>query len=398
VGSGRQHRLRGLFVTTEVALAMVLLVGAGLLVRSFVAVVRADRGYRADHVLATTVFVYQWNPTPRARGDFIARLVERVARIPGVRAAGATSSLPLDMAIGADRGTFTIPGRPVTVGEEPSVRMTSLTPGAFDALRIPLRRGRPFTLRDDSSSVPVAIVSDEMARRYWPGENPIGKRVKLGFYSPLGEREIVGVAADVRQSALDAPVEPMLYVPHAQAPTGAVALVLRTTTEPRLLTRSLRRAVAELNPALPLAGIETLDELVATSLEPRRFTLGLFLGFSVAALVLAVVGVYGVMSQSTTERWREFGVRLALGARPGDVTGLVMRQGATSAGWGIALGLAGAAVLTKLLRSMLFSVAPLDVPTFAAVGALLFGTAMLACYIPARRATRIDPVTALRAE
>jgi ABC-type antimicrobial peptide transport system permease subunit len=204
--------------------------------------------------------------------------------------------------------------------------------------------------------------------------------------------------ADVRHMALDAPVVPMLYVPHAQAPTGGVELVLRTAAEPRRFSRDLKRAVAELNPELPLAGLVTLDDLVATSLKPRRFTLTLFACFSLAALVLAVVGIYGVISQGTTERWREFGVRVALGAQARDIVTMAMRQGAVAATTGIVVGAVGSAALTTLLRGMLFSVVPLDVATFSAVGAVMFTTAMLACYIPARRATRVDPLIALRAE
>jgi putative ABC transport system permease protein len=397
-GSQRQHRLRALFATAEVALAMVLLVGGGLLVRSFVTVVRADRGYRSDHVLATTVFVYEWNKTPDARRNFIARLVERASAIPGVVAAGATSSLPLDMAIEGDKGTFTIDGRPVAIGEEPSVHMTSLTPGAFDALRIGLRRGRLFSATDDSSGVPVAIISEAMAARYWPNENPIGKRVRLKFYSPLSEREIVGVVADVRQVALDAPVAPTLYVPHAQAPTGGVVLVLRTAAEPASIKGSVKSVIAELNPALPIAGMETLDELASTSVRPRQFTLTVFACFSLTALVLAVLGVYGVISQGTAERRKEFGVRIALGAERRNIVGMVMRQGFKFAGIGIGLGVAGSIVLTSFLRGMLFGVAPLDVSTFGLTALLLLGTAMLACCVPAGQATRVDPLVALRAD
>lgn len=398
VGSGRQNRLRGAFVTAELSFAIILLIGAGLLVRSFVSVVRADRGYRSDHVFAATVFVYKWNTTPAARGQFIARLVARTSIIPGVIAAGATSSLPLAMAIGADRGTFTIPERPVAIGAEPSARMTSLTPKAFEALRIPLRRGRLFTSADDSSSTPVAVVSEEMARRYWPGENPIGRSVRVAFYSKPLDRQIVGIVADTRQVALDAPLEPTMYVPHAQAPTGAVSLVLRTANDPKQVARDLKRAVAELNPALPLTDMMTLDDLVASSLMPRRFTLLLFVAFSLAAVVLAVVGVYGVISQSTTERSKEFGVRIALGAQSYDIVSLAMRQGIRSTVLGIAIGVAGAAALTTLLRGMLFSIVPLDAPTFGGVSVLMFTTAMIACYVPARRATRVDPLVALRAD
>lgn len=397
-GSQRQHRLRALFASAEVALAMVLLVGGGLLVRSFVTVVRADRGYRSDHVLATTVFVYEWNKTPGARRNFISRLVESARAIPGVVAAGATSSLPLDMAIEGDKGTFTIVGRPVALGEEPSVHMTSLTPGTFDALRIALRRGRLFSPTDDSSSVPVAIVSEAMAARYWPNENPIGKRVRLKFYSPMSEREIVGVVADVRQVALDAPVAPTLYVPHAQAPTGGVVLVLRTAAEPTRIESNVKSVIAELNPALPIAGMETLDELASVSVSPRRFTLTVFACFSLTALVLAVLGVYGVISQGTAERRKEFGVRIALGAERRDIVGMVMRQGFKFAATGIAVGVAGAVALTSLLRGMLFGVAPLDLSTFVLTAMLLLGTAMLACCVPAGQATSVDPLVALRAD
>lgn len=399
VGSGRQRRVQALFVITEVALAMVLLVGTGLLVRSFVAVVRADRGYRTDHVLAATVFVYDWNKTPGARRNFVSRLVDRIAVIPGVVASGATSSMPLDMAIEADKGSFTIPGRPVAVGEEPSAHLTSLTPGAFSALRIPLRRGRLFSLQDDSSAVPVAIASESFARRYWPSSDAIGQHVKLGtFYGPPTEREIVGVVADVRQVAFDAPVEPTLYVPHAQAPTGGVVIVARTEIDPTRIERSVRRAVAELNPALPIAAMETMDELTDASLRPRRFALTLFVCFALTALALAVIGVYGVMSQGTVERWREFGIRVALGAGRRNIVYMVMRQGAMATAIGIALGIVGATIITALLRSMLFGVAPFDALTFGAVAVLLFTTAMAACYLPARRATGVDPLTALRVE
>lgn len=398
IGSGRHHRARGWFVTAEIAFATVLLVSAGLLMRSFVSVVGADRGYKSDHVLAATVFVYQWNRTPGTRRDFIAQLVQRLSVIPGVRAAGATSSLPLEMPIGADQGPFTIPGRPVAVGSEPSARMASVTPGAFDALGIPLRRGRLFTAADDSVGVPVAVVSETMAQRFWPGEDAIGKHVTVGFDSPKVDREIVGVVADVRQVALDAPVQPMLYVPHAQAPTGAVSLVLRTSVEPRTLSRDVKRAVGELNPELPIADLVTLDELVATALTPRRFTLSLFVAFSVAATLLAIVGVYGVISQGIAERRREFGVRIALGARSSSVIRVAMVQGLRASMIGLLLGIAGAAALSSLLRSLLFSIVPLDVVTFGAVGGIMLLTAALGCYIPALKATRIDPLQALRAD
>ena len=396
-GSARQRRMGALFVTAEVALAVVLLVGSGLLVRSFIAVIHADRGYTSDHVLAATVFVYKWNKTPAARAQFIAQLVARATAIPGVVAAGATSSLPLEMAIDKDQDTFTIDGRPVHVGDEPSVHMTSVTPSAFDALHIPLRRGRGFNDADQAATTPVAIISEEMARRFWPGENAIGQHVTFAFDAPAATHEIVGIVADVRQTALDAPAEPILYVPHPQGPSGAMVIVLRTATEPRLMTRDLKRAVAELNPALPLAAIETFDDLVDASLRPRQFTLVLWISFAGCAVLLAIVGVYAVVSQNTADRWKELGVRVALGAQAADMIWMVMRQGLIPAGAGVLLGAAGGAVLSAGLRSMLYSIAPLDMTTFAAVAFVMLATAMLACYLPARRATAVDPLVALRA-
>ena len=395
-GSGIQRRLRGLLVSVEVALAVVLLVGAGLLMRSFLAVATLDRGYRSDHVLNGTMFIWQWNQTWSSRRNFVVRLDERLARIPGIQAAGVTTSLPLSGAIGADEGKFTVVGQPVARGEEPSAHVTALTPGAFDVLRMKLRSGRFFTTRDDSSGTSVAIISETMARRYWPGTDPLGRRLAVAFYGAPIEREVVGVVADIRQSALDAPPEPTIYLPHAQAPTGGITVLLRTTGEPRLYARDMKRAIAELNSQIPVTGITTLEEVIADSLKARRFTLLLFGCFAVAALLLAVIGVYGVISHATTERYKEFGVRIALGAQRRDIVRLVVGQGLMSTLIGLTLGMLGAATLTTLLRGMLFGVTPFDAITFVSVGSIMLLTALIACYIPARRATTVHPVIALR--
>lgn len=389
-------RLRRSLVIAEVALAFVLLVVGGLLLRSFQFVIRADRGYRSDHVMAAAVFVYQWNPTPRARVNFIDALVRRAATIPGVRSAGATSSLPLDIAIGADHGPFTIPGRPVRVGEEPSVHMTAMTPSAFEALQIPLRRGRLFTADDDSAGAPVVIVNEAMARRYWPGLDPIGQRVGFAFNGAPMEREIVGVVADTRQRALDVPPDPIVYVSHAQAPTGAMVVVLRTASEPLGVVPDFRRAVAELNPALPLAGVETLNDLVSASVKPREFILALLGAFGTCALLLAIIGVYAVINQGVLERRSELGIRIALGALPSGVISMVLRQGVILAAIGVALGGVGALAISGVLRNMLAGVRPIDPPTFVAVAIVLIATAAMAAAIPAGRAARVDPVESLR--
>jgi putative ABC transport system permease protein len=396
-GDTRRGRVRRGLVIAEVALAFVLLVGAGLLMRSFVSVLRSDRGYKSDHVLAATIFVYQWNPTPRARASFVAALVHAAAAIPGVTSAGATSSLPLDIAIGADQGTFTIGGRSVAAGQEPSAHMTAVTPTAFDALRVPLLRGRPFTSADDSASAPVVVINESMARRYWPDSDPIGQRVRFAFYSTVLERTVVGIVADTRQRALDVPPEPILYVPHAQAPTGAMVVVLRTAGEPRNVLRDFRRIVSTLNPALPLAGVETLDELAAASVKPREFVLTLLGAFAACAFILALVGVYAVINQGVLERRGEIGVRVALGALPASIVRMVIGQGVGLAAVGVVLGGAGAVAVTGLLRGMLVGVQPFDAPTFAIAASIMVIVAALASAFPAMRASGVDPVEALRA-
>jgi putative ABC transport system permease protein len=396
-GSGRQHRVRGALVTSEVALAVMLLVAAGLLVRSFASVVGGDRGYRSDHVLGATLFLWRNNPTWSARREFTQRLVERAGSLPGVVSAGATSTLPLAGAIGLQKGPYDVVGSPTAVGQEPQAHLASVTPGVFKTLSIAPHRGRVFTNADDSASAPVVVVNQTLARASWPNENPIGKRIKVGYYGPPIERAIVGVVADTPQDALDSPVVPTIYLPHSQASTGGVWLIIRTAVEPSSMMRDLKRVITELDPRQPVASMTSLDEIVSTSLKPRRFTLVLFAAFSVAALVLAVIGVYGVISHATTERVREFGLRIALGAQSGDIIRMVMRQGVAAASAGVVIGMLGSAALTRLLANMLFSVRPLDMLTFGSVALLMFATALAATYLPARRATRVDPLISPRA-
>ncbi len=284
------------------------------------------------------------------------------------------------------------------MGNEPSARATVATPGYFESLGIALREGRLFARSDDAGTVPVALINQSMARRYWPGESPVGKKVTVRFAGPPVTREIVGVVADTRHEGLDDEPRPGLFVPHAQAPTGSITFTIRTAGDPTTLLPAVRRAIGEITRTIPLSSTATLDELLEASLKPRRFNLVLLACFALTALALAGVGIYGVMSQVTGERRQEIGIRLALGATSKDVLTLVMGQGNALALAGVALGIATATVLTRLLRGMLYGVAPLDPVTYVAVPALVVAIAALACYLPARRATRIDPMMALRSE
>ena len=395
---GRRGRSRRALVVTEIALACVLVVAAGLLVRSFAALTSVDRGYRTDHVLAMSTFIFDIARTEEKRTAFVSEVSDRLARLPGVRAVGAASSLPLAERIGPEQAAISGAGRPSPAGAEPEVRAAVVTPGFFDALRVPLRRGRVFTSGDDGHSVPVAVVNERFARRFFPGEDPVGKRVVVRFAGPPVTREIVGVVGDVRHAGLDDDPDPGIYVPHRQLPTGRVIFVVRTAGDPAAATRAASREIWAVAPSLPLYGVYTLDALLDATLKPRRFNLLLLGAFSLAALALAAVGVFGVMSSATAERTREIGVRLALGARPSEVLGLVLREGASLAAAGLGLGALVSVATVRSLRALLFGVQPLDPVAFAVGSAVILATALLATLMPAYRAARVDPVVALRGE
>ncbi|MFN2398636.1 MAG: ADOP family duplicated permease [Gemmatimonadaceae bacterium] len=396
-----RRRLQSGLVIAELALALVLLVGAGLLVRSFVALLQVDRGFDSRNVLAVTVWSWGYYPTPPQRANFVREMQERLAAIPGVRAAGMTSSLPFAESIGAEEAGFEIEGRPSAGPEQiPTVHAAAVTSGYFATLGIALRDGRLFAETDGLNSAPVVVVNETLVRRYWTDQNPIGKRIILGFAAAPVTREIIGIVSDVRHAGLQEAPRPTVFVPHSQAPTGANTFVLRTAADPRegSAVDAVRRAFRTTNAAMAIGAVTTLDELLANSLAERRFNLALLGGFAGVALLLAAVGIYGVMSQVTNERTHEMGVRLALGATTGDVLRMVLREGGALALAGTGIGVASALVLTGVLRTMLFEITPADPVTYAGGVALLLGVALFACYLPARRATRIDPVTALRGE
>ena len=392
----RGNSLRGLLVVSEVALSLMLLVGAGLLIKSFVRLLQADLGYQTERVLTASLSLSETKyPEPDQQAARYQQVLRRVASLPGVEAAGAASLLPLG---GRDSyNVFRIEGRPpFAAGQEPSVRYQVVSPDYFRAMGIQLREGRSFNEGDTKDAPQVVMVNEAFARRHFSGEDPTGKRLSIGDEPP---REIVGVVGSVRHRGLDEEPQPEFYVSYLQTPRRDLNLVVRTaSTDPAKLAASVHDAIKEVEKDQPVGGIRTMDALVAHSVAPRRFQMLLLGSFALIALVLAGVGIYGVMAYAVAQRRHEIGVRLALGAQRGDVIRLVVRQGMTLALVGAGLGLVGAFAGARVLGSLLYNVSAGDPWVFACVSALLILTAWLACYLPARRATGIDPMIALRHE
>ncbi len=393
------RRLRAALVGGQFAFALVLLVGTGLLLRSFVALLTQDRGFQSDRVLVVVTQAWGYFPTPEARAEFVRQATERLREVPGVEAAGMTSAIPLGEPIGAEHGVVAITGQAMDPAQLPEINAVVATGGFFETLRIPLRGGRVFSTDDRAGTTPVALVNDALVRRFFPGESPLGRRITVGISrAPQVEREIIGVVADVRRWALHQEAQPTVYLPHAQAPTGASGFVLRTRDDPERVIEAAKGVLAGLNASMPVSSTTTLDRLVGDSLRQRRFLLTLLGVFALAGLGLAATGIFGVMSYITGERTREIGVRMAFGADRSRVLGMVLRDGGRLAGAGIVAGLAGAWLTTRLLSGVLYGVGRLDPVTFAAGAALLLAVALAATWIPARRAASVDPIEALRAE
>jgi putative ABC transport system permease protein len=387
--------LRSALVVAEIAAAFVLLVGAGLLIKSFTRLMSVDPGVEPAHVLTTKLAL----PAEKyadgdARARFHQEVLERVSRLPGVEAAGVTSHLAVEEF--GTNGTPVIEGKTYPPNQNPLIEYRVVSPDYFRALGVRLLRGRYLDERDTKATPPVVVVNDAMARQIWGGEDPLGKRV---FGNPWAT--VVGVVADVKNVGLTAGARPELYTSFAQGlsrRTQNVTLVVRSRLDPAALAAAVRREVRAVDPAQPVYDVRTMRAVLDDTVSDRRLNMTLLGTLAALSFVLAVVGIYGVMSYTVTQHTREIGIRMALGAQASDILRLVVGRGMFLTALGVALGAAGSLALTRFIAAMLFGVKATDAATFAAIAALLAAVALLACLVPARRATRVDPMIALRHE
>ena len=395
---GGSRRDQDLLVIAETALALVLLVGAGLLLRSFVRLLAVDEGFDPDHVLTLQVSLpHARYLEPAARVNFVNRVLAIVKALPGVQAASVATRLPLNP--GGSTRSILIEGRtypPERPGEEITPSYSVVSPEFYSVLHIPLLKGRAFTEADDAQAGRVFVVNRTMAKTFWAGEDPIGKRIRMGTDEKWSE--VVGVVGDVQQRQLGELPKPMVYAPYAQDPWPFMDIAVRTSTDPLSQVSSVRGAVLSVDSQEPVYNIATMEEIVSRSASGQRFNVILLGLFAALALCLTAIGVFGVTSFAVTQRRQEIGVRMALGARREDVLKMVVWHGMTLALVGVTIGVTGALGLSRFLSSLLYGVKPTDLATFAGVPLILLAVELLACYIPARRASKVDPMVALRYE
>lgn len=395
-GSISTQRLLGVLVVVEVALALVLLIGAGLMARSFAELIRVNPGFEPNNLIAAQIYL----PTtkyrePHMRARFFEEAVSRIRTLPGVEAAAAVTSLPMHP-VGIDFALpFTVEGRmaPQT-GEEPRADIRAATPGYFETMKIRLVDGRLLDERDVADAPHTMLINETMAREFFSDDNPLGQVIE----NPHGKSEVVGVVGDLQHYGLDSEARPTVYLPFQQNPFNGMAIVARTAGEPTAAADLIRRAVLEVDAAQPLNDVSTMTAAIARSVFLPRLSMWLLGSFALLALILAVVGIYGVISYAVSQRTRELGLRMALGADAGETVWLVIRRSMTLVLAGIVVGLLGATVLTRWLSGVLYGVSPLDPTVFLGVSALLAGAAFIASVVPARRATHVDPIVALREE
>jgi predicted permease len=387
-------------VIAEMALALVLLLSAGLLMRSFLKLQQLDPGFRPDGVLTMGVFLPNatWMKAEE-QAEFYRQLVERVSALPGVRAAGVTSDLPWTGY--ENKAVFPIEGKAFPPNQLPQAGYHFISADYLRTIGVPLVAGRWFDARDARGTEPVILINRSMARKYWPGEDPIGKRIASNGNVPPKDKDwarIIGVIGDVKDQPNSIQADPSFYWPITQEPYPELHLAIRAGNDPLSLIAAVRREVRALNKDVPVTEVKTLETIATAALAGQRFRLLVVGIFALTALALAAIGIYGVMSYLVSQRTHEIGIRTALGARRVDVLKLVLKQGLKLATTGVAVGLAGAFALTRLMEGMLFGVKPTDPLTFIGIPMLLAVVALLACVIPARRATKVDPLIALRHE
>jgi predicted permease len=416
-GTSGRHWLRSSLVVVEVATTLVLLIGAGLMIRSFYRLQKVNPGFSYDHLTSFSVALPRKKYTNNEqREQFYNRLLENLRGLPGVEASAAASGLPLGN--NGWQTSFVVDGRPRPPRDQtPLMEACLVTPDYFRAMNIPLKRGRFFDDHDDRSSLVgkdlsklneiekemaalnSIVIDEEFARRYWPNEDPIGKRVVMGSEERPQYLTVLGVVGRVKMEGLSQDSKRVQgYFPFAQIPNGGMTVIIKAAGEPNQLIAAVRQQVKTIDPDQPIYAIRTMDDIRAESVAPERLNLTLLSIFAGIALILAIVGIFGVMSYSVTQRTHEIGIRMAIGAQPRDVFRMVLRQGMMLALIGVGFGLIGAFGLTRLMATMLFGVEPTDPATFAAIAALLTVVALVACYIPGRRATKVDPVVSLRYE
>jgi predicted permease len=395
--SGR--RVRNLLVVSEIALSLILLIGAGLLIKSFMRLQQFELGFNPDNLLTMRVQLpgSKYRDGKQVAG-FYQRLLERMETVPGVQSLGAISSVFLTDT--PQSTNFSIEGRPVPTGAEAiEVPLDSISPRYFRVMGIPLLRGREFDNRDVEGATPVVIINETFARRFFEGEDPIGKRFVYGSPDPKNPWiTIVGVVGDMRRTGFDKAVRPETFLPEAQNPDNELTIVARTATDPATFAGALRNEVWSIDKDQSVYDIKTMHQTLSEMMSQRRFNMLLLGLFAAVALTLAAVGIYGVISYSVTQRSHEIGIRIALGAQSRDVLKLVVGQGMLLAGIGVSIGLIAASALTQLMSSLLFGVSAADPVTFVLISLLLIGVALAACFVPARRATKVDPMVALRYE
>ncbi|HMY75107.1 MAG TPA: ABC transporter permease, partial [Blastocatellia bacterium] len=392
--------LRNGLVVGQIAVALVLLTGAGLLVKSLIRLHQVNPGFETGNILTMQMSLsgdryFGEGMKPERINAFLDELTGRVSRLPGVRDVSFAQCVPLTA---VDNNTrFDIVERPAAKGEQPSAQLRFIGLNYFQTLNIPTRDGRDFTAHDNPQAPPVVIVNEAFAREHFKGENPIGKRLKLGWGGDE-PKEIVGVVGNVRHRALSDTSRPEMYVPQAQFANAGITLLVRSTLKPETLIAPIKQAIYALDPQLPVTNIKSLDDYRADSLSVPHFNTFLLSLFAGLALLLTAIGLYGVMSYAVTQRTNEIGIRLALGAQIGDVLRLILKHGLALTLLGVTVGLGASFALTRLMGSLLYDVNTTDPLTFAGVALLLLSVALSACYLPARRATKVDPMTALRSE